>query len=349
MLKPFLEIDSRNLSDLSINVEREEAQRNNLPDDFYHLFPLNDPQRESFDVLLNSLSVLRIRGVPIYWDQAVFSDRLVELHLQEITMGYDVSMLNLLNALSSAAELRCLKIIAVQTFRDPATDTLPQNDIVLPHLQSLFIQDLYSNTLALVLGSISSRSHRLTLSLTEKCVEIIEPGESEPEDINLEDLRELLESVSVSELLIDAESDQLVPWISASELKMLVRSVPDLETLRMNSWLFDEDYCKALRRPRNPPLDPQGRPYPSFKNLHISWGKILDEGAFRKMVSSHSTSLRRMDLGAAIPKLLPDGSLDWDTLEKSDELVVWAEHNVPNFLLINVDAPEFRLPEWELW
>ncbi|KAG8689323.1 hypothetical protein FRC11_003152, partial [Ceratobasidium sp. 423] len=77
-------------------------------------------------------------------------------------------METLLHALNSATELHDLKFISVITCSDQA---LAQNArvstrISLPNLRSLLIEDLHFNTLDLLLPSITSRSHHLTLSLS---------------------------------------------------------------------------------------------------------------------------------------------------------------------------------------
>ncbi|CAE7125894.1 unnamed protein product [Rhizoctonia solani] len=349
-LQPFLEqAPSSNLSELYIHMERKELSQNDLPDDILYLFALDGRSRELFNGICNSLSILRVCGVPVHWDRVAFSDRLVELHLQEITLGRDASLLHFLNALSTATELRDLSFIAVQTFQDPTSDIPPRTDITFPRLQSLLLQDLYSNTLAIILGSISSRSHQLTLNLTEKCIEVVEPGD-EPGEVDFDRLRNLLESVSVSKLSINAESEHIVLWLSGSELQMVMQSVPELEALKLNFWLFDTEYCNALRRPQNSSSSTQETAFSGLKILLITGGRIEDEEAFKGMISSHSSLLEQMDLNASIRKPEPDGSLDWETLDKDDELAVWIQRHVPNLQLWDLLEPvEFELPGWQLW
>ncbi|KDN34374.1 hypothetical protein RSAG8_12540, partial [Rhizoctonia solani AG-8 WAC10335] len=307
--RPFLKLGpSKRLSKLSLRIESEAPpKQNNLILDEDHLFPFSSEDRESFDELINedresfdelikSLSVVRICGVQIHWGRTVFSKQLIELHLQDITLGYDIAMANLLRALASATELRELKLISVSTFYNTQMLLSPTpGSIVLPKLQNFLIQDLYSSTLSLVLDAITSRSHELTLHLTQKCVQANIVGHYEPEEVGIDDIYSSLENTAVHALLIDGNDHE--PWVSPDELESIIHVMPDLVSLEMKCWVYTTGYCRALQRPQRS----NALLFPRIEYMHFSRARILDEVSFKRMVTSHSPFLEQMMLGAAVP------------------------------------------------
>ncbi|CAE6352780.1 unnamed protein product [Rhizoctonia solani] len=345
-LRPFLTLDSSSrLTELSLRVESDASSKpNDLLQDKDHLFPLDSEDRKSFDKLLKSLSVVRICGIPIHWGQTLFSKQLVELHLQDITLGYDAAMANLLSALVTATELRKLKLISVNTFLDTRSISPKPTSIALPKLESLLIQDLYNHTLYLILETIASRTHDLRLHLTRKCVQINMPGQFEPDEFGIDELYDPLEKASVGTLLIHGGDHD--PWISPDELETIIQLMPDLVCIEMDSWVYTREYCRALERPH----DSHSHPFPQIEYLHFSWAKILDETAFKLMVLSHAGVLEQMILGAAVPGG-PGGTEDWRPLEDNDEIIRWLEIHVDTFIHMDYsfEQPEFLPPKWQLW
>ncbi|KAF8750139.1 hypothetical protein RHS01_09526 [Rhizoctonia solani] len=92
-----------------------------LPTEDDFIFPHDSPEHTSFAQFLGSLTAFRISNVLFHWDNIAFSSRLVELRMQEVNLGYDDAIILFLKALSSASQLRDLKIIAVDTFHKPNT------------------------------------------------------------------------------------------------------------------------------------------------------------------------------------------------------------------------------------
>ncbi|KAL5632278.1 hypothetical protein ACGC1H_000324 [Rhizoctonia solani] len=345
-LRPFLTLDSSNrLTELSLRVESDALSEPKDPlQDKDHLFPLNGEDRETFDKLLKSLSVIRICGVPIHWSRTLFSKQLVELHLQDITLGYDVAMFKLLSALVTATELRQLKLISVSTFLNTQTIIPKPSLVVLPKLESLLIQDLYSNTLCIVLDTIASRSYDMKLHLTRKCVLINIPGHFGPDEIGIDELYDPLEKASVGTLLIHGHDHD--PWITPDELETILYLMPDLVCLEMDSWIYTTECCRALQRPQVSDSDS----FPQIAYLHFSWARVLDETAFKLMVLSHSEYLEQMILGAAVPGGA-GGTEDWRSLEDNDEMICWLEVHVDTFIHMDYsfEQPEFLPPKWQLW
>ncbi|CAE7085904.1 unnamed protein product, partial [Rhizoctonia solani] len=340
ILEPFLKLGIRKLSDLSIRLQQRAELSNTIPPDYdYISSPAFDPYHNHLNIVLNELSVLRLYGTLVHFDNLAFSCKLVKLHIQEITLGWDVEIAKLMQALSSATQLRDLRIISVTTFPDHGAIS----NISLPNLQHLLVQDLYNNTMRQILESISTRSHELTVHLTHKCLMMQDVGQPVPEDTDADDLHDMLSQVSVHTLLIDGGDG----WLDWAGLESIMRRMPNLKTLKLYYWDFDEESSKALKRPRSHPNQP-AISLPALENIHISWGRIWSEEGFKNMVASYSDSLRRMVLGAASSNS-PGGSLN--SLEGDEDLVSWLKANVPEFELTdNLFNPlEFQLPEWELW
>ncbi|CAE6461089.1 hypothetical protein ACGC1H_003095 [Rhizoctonia solani] len=121
-----------------------------------------------FTDLVGSVAFLRIRGVYIPWDEVTFSNKLVEIRLQSVVLGYNSQLTGFLDMLQSASQLQDLKIISVVAFPDEPTSAKSPVKTIFPNLQSLLLENLDFNVLRTVLGSIGPGSHRVTLFLPPK-------------------------------------------------------------------------------------------------------------------------------------------------------------------------------------
>ncbi|KAG8713424.1 hypothetical protein FRC11_012214, partial [Ceratobasidium sp. 423] len=169
--------DTLSLSQLSMSLHshpRPELPgwhaKRGFPADHWWILPHDSPQQTSFASLLASLKTFRIHNVYFHWETMTFSTRLVELRIQNITLGYDEAIAPFLRALTSAPELRDLTIIDVRTFvkRDAVVDAKAFPVVTLPKLQHFLVDDLYLNTLELLLPKISPGSQVLKLCLGSK-------------------------------------------------------------------------------------------------------------------------------------------------------------------------------------
>ncbi|KEP49734.1 hypothetical protein V565_094160 [Rhizoctonia solani 123E] len=299
----------------------------------------------NFEDLLELISVLRLSNVMFDWDRVQFSHQLVELELQNLTLGYDSELTKLLTSLSTATGLRTLKFISVVTY---PIDTLPyittKSSISLPSLQTMVARDLFFNTLDSLLSSITSRSHRLTLHLTKRTCEIIPAEDSVPEGAAAHRIVDLFRQVNVNTLLLEAFQHE-GSWFSTISIRGLLHAMPDIETLRMHDWDYPTEFCEMIQRPNIP----GGFEFPSFKNIHITQARIRDEEAFKNMVASYFKSLDRMELAGTILEEWEDWKIGGD-LEGEEPIVAWFEENVPDFQLKNpIIPPEFCIPVWQLW
>ncbi|CAE6395383.1 hypothetical protein ACGC1H_002071 [Rhizoctonia solani] len=338
--------DSLTLSRLSIYQEREIAGI--FPEAEDYVFQ-SSSERASFHRLVRQLSMIQMRNVHIKWDTLTFSDQLTTLCLQEVNLGYDSGINSLLNALSSATQLRELKLVKIRTYQG---SSLPQNpealsDIWFPNLQLLLIQDVYFNTLSWFLLCIRSRTHRFSFVFTRKALRRNFPGGEEPEDNDVDIVCELLENIPVHALLIDVESldadmNVLAPW----ELKRLMKVIPTLETLWMNMWELADPYCRALHSPRKS----NNSTSPSLVNLYLSCVTSLEPEAFKEIINSYCGSIRRVGLGGASALITKD-VVDWDTPIAEEELATWLKENVQEFIKIdrNFAPPDFCQISWQMW
>ncbi|KDN41171.1 hypothetical protein RSAG8_07585, partial [Rhizoctonia solani AG-8 WAC10335] len=315
------------------------------PDHIYPIYPESlDPNIDTFHDLLHSLSILRVRGTQIHLHM-MRSSNLTKLRLQEFNFGYDhIMIIGLKNLLSSTTRLRELELVSVRTLINSgwSLDYTASNwAITVPSLQTLLIQDLYYNTLTYLLASITSRSHNLTLYLTENYYQYPDVEHEKSGSPDLATLDRILKCTPIHTLCIDN-----TPWLASSQLRDLLKSMPMLETLRLDGrQLLDENW-NAIQRPG---FQESYYSFPHLINLHLSRVRLDDEEALKKMVASYSGSMKRMVLGAAV--LNEANNWAWTSLRGDEEIVTWLREKVPDFQLMDYayQPPEFQPDQWPLW
>ncbi|KAH7340088.1 hypothetical protein B0J17DRAFT_704632 [Rhizoctonia solani] len=342
------------LSELSIRVKRDGGLRhqviaNNGDDDGSDraiLYADGQPNSDSFSKVLESLSVFRVSGINLYWGRIAFSSQLVTLHLQDLNLGFDLTMVDLLNrALSSAIRLRDLKLISIRSshsftirFSSAMLKSIPK--LSLPNLETLLLDDLCCNTLMILLGSVISRSHRLTLHLTKECLKF-KKSRSQAEQASIIDLCSALEHVSVYMLCISSDPED-APWLSDWEFETLLKSVATAKILKMNHWHLSEDCCRVLGG-ANSSL--------SLLELHLSCAIFWDMHmvAFRGAVLDYSQSLRRVVLGGRYCTD-PEGKT-WAAIREDGVIASWLIENVGSVSVTTewYKPPEFEQAKWRLW
>ncbi|KAG8736063.1 hypothetical protein FRC11_002871, partial [Ceratobasidium sp. 423] len=278
------------LNELSMHTETDLLESRRILEDDDYVITSRDNSWNPFLVLLKSLSTLRISGVNFIWGEMAFSNRLVELRIQRVVIGDDTELADFINTLSTASNLRDLKLISVHSFADMRTfsDKMAERGAFFPSLKTLLLEDLPHNTLYTLLQTIISESHQLALFATPKSVEVIS-RHPEPDFIDLQDLFHALEP-TVDTLLISAEEQT---WLSPRDIRTLLELLPSLKTLKMHSWSFNEEHWADLELPQNP-----RSPFPKLDCLYLSCAVIRDEELLKDVVTSHS--IRRMVLGASL-------------------------------------------------
>ncbi|CAE6477668.1 unnamed protein product [Rhizoctonia solani] len=336
------------LAHLSLYQDHDQLLFNEPPPEESYIFSLGSQEQESFEKLALGLSVLRLRGAQCHWDRFSFSNQLTKLHLQDVGLGYEPTVTHFLSALTSATELRTLKLISVRVLYDgPLIYSRPaRRTVQFPNLQTLLLDDLSFNTIDYFLSSITSRSHRLTLFISKRCqlVNLFPRQSPGAGKVTWGTLCELLSQVSVHELLVCGMYQY--SWPSPAEIGELVKLIsPDLETLRIDSWDFDTQGCDMISHYS---LSHGSKSPPSLINLHITRAKIIDQEAFLNMLTSYSGSVQRMVLGAIVCQV---DETQYVTVKRDHPLVFALENAVPDFRLVSGDFTPLEVVDapWELW
>ncbi|KAL5633680.1 hypothetical protein ACGC1H_005779 [Rhizoctonia solani] len=227
----------QHLSELSIYQSREEPKSikgpKEYPDIFYDcvMYTVKGGGQNPLLDLFNYLSVLRVRGATMLWGQIKLSAQLVELHLQSVNFRSDSQLLDFLEALNTAPELRDLKVISVIVFPASSSDSPPSPRTVkcpVPKLQTLLLQDLDYSALQILQGSLAPGPYPTTLYLTEKITHIHEPRK-EPTIISPKDLCKVLKRISVDKLILSGEWEEKNAWLNHTELRSVLQSLPTVK------------------------------------------------------------------------------------------------------------------------
>ncbi|KAH7318882.1 hypothetical protein B0J17DRAFT_302312 [Rhizoctonia solani] len=243
-IEKLLQSDTHeSLSKLSIGVYMGYSIIDSIPRESDHIISRNHPQHALFQRLLERLTAIHISGAIIRWDTLTFSTRLNELRIERVALGYDDQIIPFLQTLSSASELRDLKIVSVVTFRRSPTTTPNMKRTSLtwfPRLRSLLIQDVYLNTLEFLLPTISHGSHHLVLFLSDKSLQIKSLEDNDNNDDETEgsedwspklvNLCEILEPVSVDTLMISGHGTWGGMWLTGTMFRRLLQSMPTIKT-----------------------------------------------------------------------------------------------------------------------
>ncbi|CUA75579.1 hypothetical protein RSOLAG22IIIB_11849 [Rhizoctonia solani] len=163
------------LSGLSLCHQRPDKFTPRGIDDIY-----GQSEQREFNRLIEPLQVLRLCGLKIYFGGLLFRN-LTELRLQDMWAGRITDVQDFLWSLSSSSQLRLLEIISIFYYPNEP-DAAPRSyhfPINLPALELLYLEDLYKDSLDLILGSIAPGSHHTTLHLTGKCIRTYPPRDGE--------------------------------------------------------------------------------------------------------------------------------------------------------------------------
>ncbi|CAE6459571.1 unnamed protein product [Rhizoctonia solani] len=327
------------LSDLSLTFTGEEDQ-------IFRPSPENDfvsrelkPLYPKFPKLMRSLRVFRINNVPFQWKHITFSARLVELRIEKIALSGNLEITAFMTALSSACSLRDLKIIQVEASADSGS-TLPESrPLSLPRLKTVYFQDLYFNSLRLLLRSIAPCSHRLTLNLSDRVKHNLF-ADSRTEDVPEDTILQLLAQHTINKLIL---ADDLEDWAVGKRLNNLLRSLPALKSLEIYFYELDNKLFKSLEPASNAP----DVPFPKLEVLEFRGCTIpgIITGLPRLV---NKQSLQRLVLGQDVSL---SGSKELAiNIDEKDKTVRWLKANVPGFRFILHDdvISGFSDMTWEL-
>ncbi|CUA69930.1 hypothetical protein RSOLAG22IIIB_08773 [Rhizoctonia solani] len=339
------------LSQLSIQFNNKGASHhtNTPPFHPYCVAPL-ESHNDWFGRLVGGLTAFRISGTLFQWDNMAFSTRLVEFRLDHVTLGFDEMLVSLMRALSSASELRDLKIISVNTYRlqSETSDNITPLSVSFPKLQDLHLQDLHFNTLEILLPIVAPGSHHLTLYFTGKSLHdnLFSDNNGDWQKtflrrVQIADLPIVLGPIPVHTLMLSQRPGSNTQWLTSNTFCGLLEALPTLKTLKMDHWHFDQILCADLNRRNHPRL-------PALENLHLTNTIIHKTYSPREMLASHP--LQQVILGEAEHTHRGEPS-SREPLQESSDIVQWLRGTVPDFRLIDrpYRSPEFCLDEWQLW
>ncbi|KDN36616.1 hypothetical protein RSAG8_10719, partial [Rhizoctonia solani AG-8 WAC10335] len=215
-LEKLLEHDPPfNLSELSLHESDNYPSRE---EDVITILWQGSTYWDSFCELIKSLSVFRVRGAHFDWDHMEFSSNLVEIHIQDVMMGSDTAeFVGFLRKLSSASNLRDMKLISVHSYFDLDSLAPPENRIHFPRLESLLLEDLPCNTLITSIYHISPGSHRLTLYLTDQCTKLV----GHEQEAHSDSLFSSLSAAPVDTLVLSGEWEWGQEWLPVFDLHSL--------------------------------------------------------------------------------------------------------------------------------
>ncbi|CAE7211824.1 unnamed protein product [Rhizoctonia solani] len=300
--------------------------------------------------LIGSLSVFRINGLGLPWGHISFSHRLVELRIADILLQNDSKIVSLFTALSSAPELKVLKLISVVSFYTGEFSITPPDVVSLLKLELLHLERLYFNVLKLILSYIARGSYHLTLNLNEETYQEY-PDDEEEEPVSAKRLNALLKTAAIDKLILSGYYEHF-PWTSPTGLQDVLRSVPGLKTLVLNHYSITPQLLTSLQPPPNSNFPAQNDVFPQLTRLEIHGASFAVPLADLKPgfeAVFHSHQIQTMVLGGTFR---PEPSADdGEPLDENDDVVEWMRRNVPRFHFSRdsrVSRPE-GVYEWRLW
>ncbi|EUC57213.1 F-box-like protein [Rhizoctonia solani AG-3 Rhs1AP] len=275
--------------------------------------------------LLNNLSSLRLAGVQVDWETTAFSNRLVEFMLFDVELGYsDVDIYTFLSALSTASELRYLKLMFIRSMRAEDEDkcvTRSKSQVVFPKLQTLGLGYLSFNVMEFFLLAIAPGSYKLALDITPASLKFLRSRQP-IQSMTPDDLAELLFPISIDSLSLHRgrSLDDFEPWSEGSGLQRIIRSIPKLKKLALIGWDFDADFCKGLY---------QGEwTCPELEALKLFWTRVSNEVEFKKLlirIPSQTMTLGGYLLTKEGPVAFEGGQdmVEWDWLMSRSSRYIW--------------------------
>ncbi|KAG8684826.1 hypothetical protein FRC11_011550 [Ceratobasidium sp. 423] len=211
--------------------------------------------KPQFLQFIESLATLRLQGVALDWGCTAFSNRLAVLQVGKISLGSQPGIDAFVSALMSACELRDLKLISISAVPNKGV-YVPANGLVLPMLESLYIEDLSFNIFNIFVKVLAPGSCNLTVNLSPAFTEgHVRSGDDLPTQFIMaedDEIHTLLGTAKIDKLIISADDNCL--WSSVTGLRSLLKYMPRVKTLIMNFYNLDQDVLKALKQPPRPPL-----------------------------------------------------------------------------------------------
>ncbi|KDN35650.1 hypothetical protein RSAG8_11393, partial [Rhizoctonia solani AG-8 WAC10335] len=255
----------------------------------------------------------------------------------------------LVASLATAPQLRKLEIISVTSHRSGIVDENADTPLQahFPNLETLHVEDLYSDMIRPVILSISPGSHHVSLYITRNSLDTQEdfPGGHITHDLN--DLLVAIEGLPIHTLMLSGElvaGTSYWNWLDPGNLHDILRAIPSVTTLRIHEWDFSQKRWQELFLPLESYLLLHTPEFPDLRNLYLTKARIHDINGLKDVVFSHS--LRKLVIGATLAS--PEGRVP---LQGSEDLVHWLRSRVPDVRIVDhtYEPLEFQSDEWQLW
>ncbi|CAE6451207.1 unnamed protein product [Rhizoctonia solani] len=293
---------------------------------------------------VGSLSVFRITRVPIKWTEIVFSHRLVELRIDRIEANSDSEVRGFFAALSSARELKDLKLIAISFHQGVLSTDVPLEVISLPKLEFLYVERGYLSAIVFILAHIAPGSYHFTLNLHAGSPQNdFDPGESKADMFYA-----FLKSVPVDKLILQGGGDS--PQQLKTHLRRTLESIPGLKTLVLNDFTVDPEVLMGLKQHIRPDSFMDNDTFAiltrlEFHNASLETSLIDLKPGLEAVFESHR--IQKMVFGARFGSA---PGVDGTPVDENDEVVRWMRDSIPQF---NLSSEPTRMPEawdkWRLW
>ncbi|CAE7224865.1 unnamed protein product [Rhizoctonia solani] len=335
-----------------------------------------------FSQMLKSLTTLRLSGASLDWPHTSFSSRLVILHVGEIRLGRQPDIDSFLSALTSATELRTLKLTNIWALPDHYTIN---KKAILPKLESLSLGDLNYTMQDILITAITPNSYHLTVKLDHKCFEkqlLLADGVTIFRTVASNDeLSSLMSKVPINNLILPMHMNGHA-WTLGSViiLGMVLKAVPAVTTLVLNGHHIDQELLRSLvpslGSPPHVPTFPRLEKIEfrcavirsSLAELKAGFEALLNHHPIRQMIFSKNPETGERQKGYTLLGFDVD-SLNYGEAERArvsaefgqrerdnenpvenDEVIGWLETNVPGFGFIPEQAyVADALSTWHLW
>ncbi|CAE6379644.1 unnamed protein product [Rhizoctonia solani] len=277
--------------------------------------------------LLESLTRLSLYGATIHFRGLTFSTKLTELRLQQLLVGSTSHLCEIIEAISSAVELRHLTLISLYSIVPAVPANVICPIISLPKLQSLVLEDLHYDTLSVILKSIEPGPHKLTFCLTDKCLfRLILNNAHQNVAVDTTQLWRLFETTAVDTLIIGEHYGTKV--MESPTLFAILAALKQLKTLKLDECTIDTNMCALISVFPEPFESNMEYKTKAISEWHLTSAKIISPEAFKKLVLGHG--VQTMVLSGALDHTSND-PMDWRPLRRGDEIVEWLAQNIPDF------------------
>ncbi|CAE6387746.1 unnamed protein product [Rhizoctonia solani] len=289
-----------------------------------------------------SLSALRTSGIPFHWGRITFSHRLVQLRIDQIVANNDSELRGFFTALSSACELKELKLIEILFDPRILDRTVPLEVVSLPKLEFLYVERGRFNVIDFILSHIARGTYHITLNL-DPDIAYRHPYLGEQAD--LEAFYAFLRSVPVHKLILNGHGGSL--WEFGTGLQRTLEATPGLKTLVLNYFILTPELLAGLQRSTASEVSMNRDTFPRLTRIEFQVGLVMSlielKPNFKAIFESHR--VQTMVLGVKFMLERMDGKH-----LAHDELLKWMKRHVSHLKIIGPPfwAPEHRDP-WQLW